>query len=207
MPIAADGGLLRARQLDLNSISHHPLSVEGMAGHASYLLMILSMLMTGDGVACLGRSFQPAQRQLPGADRRVPRGRSFLWQSMWTSTHRRAAATTSPTLRRGTPPLVEPAQAQLLLDPGQWCERHVLRQLMAQALEIEHVIDWCLHMDMRLKLAAANQAMADADIRLEVVHRPACNSWQDAAARRCGSAVLTGAVRRAVKAWKCQRLP
>lgn len=70
---------------------------------------------------------------------------------------------------------------------------------MAREPEIEHSIDQCFRKDMRLKLAAANQAMADAGMAWLRWYRPACSSAQDAAAGRGDSTLSMGAVLRAYR--------
>ncbi|AMJ57183.1 hypothetical protein AXG53_11430 [Stenotrophomonas sp. KCTC 12332] len=247
--IAAARALFHAPRMDLNSFFQSALSTNGMVGHASYLLLILSMLMTrmmwlrslavASGLLSITYSliisdFVSATWEVIFVAVNV--GQLSLQAYRNRITH---FSVEERRFREAVLPLVEPAQARRVLDLGQWCEadagevlirhgeqashmlfiasgevavvvdeavvgwcgagalsgeisvltdmpatativtakptrylaleRHALRALMAREPEIEHAIDQCFRKDMRLKLAAANQAMADAGIRVEVV--------------------------------------
>ena len=241
--------MFHARDMDLHSFFQSALSVDGMVGHASYLLLILSMLMTrmmwlrvlAVASGLLSITYSVLISDYVSATWEVIFVAVNVGQLSLQAYRNRIThfTTEERRFREAVLPLVEPAQARRVLDLGQWCEvgvgevlirhgeqashmlfiasgevevmvndavvgrcgagalsgeisvltdmpatatvitamptrylaleRHALRRLMGREPEIEHAIDQCFRKDMRLKLAAANQAMADAGIRVEVV--------------------------------------
>ncbi len=247
--IAGGEGLFHAPCMDLTTFSQSALSTYAMVGHASYLLLILSMLMTrmmwlralavASGLLSITYSVMISDYV------------SATWEVLFVAVnvgqlslqaYRNRNTHFSPEERRfreAVLPLVEPAQARRVLAIGRWCEavadevlipqgeqashmlfiasgevavsvngnvvgwcgpgalsgelsvltdmpataaitavqptrylaleRHALRRLMAREPDIEHAIDQCFRNDMRLKLSAANEALAGAGVRVEVV--------------------------------------
>ena len=234
--------------MDMDAFYQSALSLDGIVGHASYLLLIVSMLMTrmawlrilavASGLLSIAYSLLIADYVSATWD--VVFVLVNLAQLCLHAYRNRTSRFTAEErlFREAVVPLLDAAMARKLLDLGQWreaadqalliehgqlashllfiasgqvCvrvndtvvgtlgsgaltgeisvltnmpatatvsaagpvrylafERVALQKLMRQEVDIEHAIDQCFRTGMRQKLAAANQALADAGLRLPV---------------------------------------
>lgn len=136
--------------MDLNSFFQSALSFDGMVGHASYLLLILSMLMTrmmwllslavASGLLSITYSLMIADYV------------SATWEIIFVAVnvgqlslqaYRNRITQFSVEERRfreAVLPLVEPAQARRVLDLGQWREAAVGEVLIRHGEQASHML-------------------------------------------------------------------
>jgi CRP-like cAMP-binding protein len=170
--------LAHAGGMDVNAFYSSALSVDGIIGHASYLLLILSMLMTrmallrvlavASGLLSISYSVMIADFV------------SAIWEVIFVAVnlgqlclhaYRNRVSRFSPderAFREAVVPLLEPAQARKLLDLGQW------REAAADTTLIEHG-----------ELASHMLFIAAGELAIRV---------GDTVVGRCGAGALSGEI-------------